>query len=144
MRKNILIVFIIQVILWFLFSVSDYLEENSMFNDASFLLVIISSITIIILYFIFRDDFYYDVRIKKWKELICLWFIWLVQCTIFGSIISSLALNNTWIVHQATGGWEHFLNGIEYPVFAIILALISVLIVFIELIISIVKKVRAK
>lgn len=143
MKKDFLMLFITQVIAWFLFTLSDLIDEHSSEYTEGFALFIICS-AIVVLYFVFRDDFYKDVRIKKWKELICLLFIWLVQCAIFGGIISSLALNNTWIVHQATGGWEHFLNGIEYPVFAIILALLSVFILFIELIMSIVKKVREK
>lgn len=50
-----------------------------------------------------------------------------------------------WIVPQATGGWEHLLNGIEYMMFAITLAGIPfVAVVLIESVVGIVKVVRKR
>lgn len=50
-----------------------------------------------------------------------------------------------WIVPQATGGWEHLLNGIEYMMFSMTLAGIPfVVVVLIESVIGIVKVVSKK
>ena len=54
-------------------------------------------------------------------------------------------MNEMWIVPQATGGWEHLLNGIEYMMFAITLAGIPfVAVVLIESVVGIVKVVRKR
>lgn len=47
-------------------------------------------------------------------------FIWLAMGAAFGGVIGTLAVNNMWIVPQAQGGWENFLNGIEYWIFGIL------------------------
>ena len=64
---------------------------------------------------------------------------------ILGFLIGVLVTNEMWIVPQATGGWEHFLNGIEYMMFAITLAGIPfVAVVLIESVVGIVKAVRKR
>ena len=64
---------------------------------------------------------------------------------ILGFLIGVLVTNEMWIVSQATGGWEHFLNGIEYMMFAITLAGIPfVAVVMIESVVGIVKAVRKR
>ena len=64
---------------------------------------------------------------------------------ILGFLIGVLVTNGMWIVPQATGGWEHFLNGIEYMMFAITLAGIPfVAVVLIESVVGIVKAVRKR
>ncbi len=64
---------------------------------------------------------------------------------ILGFLIGVLVTNEMWIVPQATGGWEHFLNGIEYMMFAITLAGIPfVAVVMIESVVGIVKAVRKR
>ncbi|MCQ2497214.1 MAG: hypothetical protein MJ131_11560 [Lachnospiraceae bacterium] len=48
--------------------------------------------------------------------------LWLGASVLLGVVIVTLVINNVWIVHQATGGWENFLNGIEYFLFGMLWA----------------------
>lgn len=40
---------------------------------------------------------------------------------VFSVIINVAVINEWWFIKQATGGWENFLNGIEYFGFALFL-----------------------
>lgn len=45
--------------------------------------------------------------------------IWLGVSVAISVLIVTLVVNDLWLVKQATGGWENFLNGIEYFIFSI-------------------------
>ena len=52
---------------------------------------------------------------------------------------------NNWIVHQDTDGWEHFLNGLEYPLFGFMLVVGFVITaVLCEAVIGIVNYIKKK
>lgn len=88
-----------------------------------------------------KGTFPKEVRLKD-VAIICA--AWMICGLILGFLIGALVLNEMWIVSQATG-WEHFLNGIEYMMFAITLAGIPfVAVVLIESVIGIVKAVRKR
>ena len=44
---------------------------------------------------------------------------WSLVSGLFGVLINVAVANEWWFVKQATGGWENFLNGIEYGLFAL-------------------------
>ena len=53
---------------------------------------------------------------------------WIGTTAAFGVPVVYLAINNRWLVPQAQGGWEHFLNGIEYWLFGVLFIVEPVLI----------------
>ena len=134
MKKKILICLVVQFICWGMMTLSDYMEET--YND-SYNLVVVFAVPLIcvILYIIFRK-WIYDNQIVRLKDVAIICAAWM---------IGALVINEMWIVPQATGGWEHLLNGIEYMMFAITLAGIPfVAVVLIESVIGIVKVVSKK
>lgn len=61
---------------------------------------------------------------KGWKYKVLTKLMWLGICAVFTFVITILVCMNLWIVPQAQGGWENFLNGIEYPIFGFLFTLI--------------------
>ena len=129
MKKKILICLVVQLICWSIMTLSDYMEEMN--NDSNNLFVVFAVPSVcVVLYIIFRRWIYDNQRVRL-KDVAIICVAWLI----FG----------LWIVPQATGGWEHLLNGIEYMMFAITLAGIPfVAVVLIESVIGIVKVVSKK
>lgn len=143
MKKKILICLVVQLICWSIMTLSDYMEET--YND-SYNLVVVFAVPLIciILYIIFRK-WIYDNQIVRLKDVAIICAAWMISGLILGFLIGALVINEMWIVPQATGGWEHLLNGIEYMMFAITLAGIPfVAVVLIESVIGIVKVVSKK
>ena len=143
MKKKILICLVVQFICWGMMTLSDYMEET--YND-SYNLVVVFAVPLIcvILYIIFRK-WIYDNQIVRLKDVAIICAAWMISGLILGFLIGALVINEMWIVSQATGGWEHLLNGIEYMMFAITLAGIPfVAVVLIESVIGIVKVVSKK
>lgn len=143
MKKKILICLIAQLICWSVMTLSDYMEET--YND-SYNLVVVFAVPLIcvVLYIIFRR-WIYDYRMVGLKDVAIICVMWLICGLILGLLVSAMITNEMWIVPQATGGWEHLLNGIEYMMFAMTLAGIPfVAAVLIESIIGIVKAVRKR
>lgn len=143
MKKKILLCLIAQLICWSIMTLSDYIEET--YND-SYNLVVVFAVPLIcvILYIIFRK-WIYDNQIVRLKDVAIICAAWMICGLILGFLIGALVMNEMWIVPQATGGWEHLLNGIEYMMFAITLAGIPfVAVVLIESVVGIVKVVRKR
>ena len=119
-------------------TMSDYMEET--YND-SFNLIVVFAVPMmcVVLYIIFRR-LIYDNQMVRLKDVVIICETWLICGLILGFLIGALVTNQMWIVSQATGGWEHLLNGIEYMMFAVTLAGIPfVAVVLIESVIGIVK-----
>ena len=138
MKKKILLCLIAQLICWSIMTLSDYIEET--YND-SYNLVVVFAVPLIcvILYIIFRK-WIYDNQIVRLKDVAIICAAWMICGLILGFLIGALVMNEMWIVPQATGGWEHLLNGIEYMMFAITLAGIPfVAVVLIESVVGIEK-----
>lgn len=143
MKKKILICLIAQIICWGMMTLSDYMEET--YNDSYNVAVVFAvPLICVILYIIFRK-WIYDNQIVRLKGVAIICAAWMICGLIMGFLISVLVTNEMWIVPQATGGWEHLLNGIEYMMFAITLAGIPfVAVVLIESVVGIVKVVRKR
>lgn len=160
MKKKILLCLIAQLICWGIMTMSDYMEET--YND-SFNLIVVFAVPMmcVVLYIIFRR-LIYDNQMVRLKDVVIICETWLICGLILGFLIGALVNNQMWIVSQkgrirgnmkrlsvnnqmwivsqATGGWEHLLNGIEYMMFAVTLAGIPfVAVVLIESVIGIVK-----
>lgn len=143
MKKKILICLVVQLICWSIMTLSDYMEEMN--NDSNNLFVVFAVPSVcVVLYIIFRRWIYDNQRVRL-KDVVIICVAWLIFGLIFGLGISVLVNNEMWIVPQATGGWEHLLNGIEYMMFSMTLAGIPfVAVVLIESVIGIVKVVSKK
>ena len=136
MKKKILICLIVQIICWSIMTLSDYMEE--IYND-SYNLVVVFAVPLICVKWI------YDNQIVRLKDVAIICAAWMICGLILGFLIGALVINEMWIVPQATGGWEHLLNGIEYMMFVITLAGIPfAAVVLIESVIGIVKAVRKR
>ena len=63
------------------------------------------------------------IRVKEcpasFRRILILTGEWIGTGLALGVPITVLVGNNKWIIPQAQGGWEHFLNGIEYGLFGI-------------------------
>lgn len=143
MKKKILLCLIAQLICWGIMTMSDYMEET--YND-SFNLIVVFVVPLMcgVLYIIFRR-WIYDNQMVRLKDVVIICETWLICGLILGFLIGALVNNQMWIVSQATGGWEHLLNGIEYMMFAVTLAGIPfVAVVLIESFIGIVKLLRSR
>lgn len=143
MKKKILLCLIAQLICWGIMTMSDYMEET--YND-SFNLIVVFAVPLmcVVLYIIFRR-WIYDNQMVRLKDVVIICETWLICGLILGFLIGALVTNQMWIVSQATGGWEHLLNGIEYMMFAMTLAGIPfVTVVLIESVIGIVKLLRSR
>ena len=131
MKKKILICLVVQLICWSIMTLSDYMEEMN--NDSNNLFVVFAVPSVcVVLYIIFRRWIYANQMVRL-KDVVIICMTWLICGLIFGLGISVLVNNEMWIVPQATGGWEHLLNGIEYMMFSMTLAGIPfVVVVLIE------------
>lgn len=136
MKKKILLSLIAQLICWSIMTLADYMEET--YNDSYNVAVVFAvPLICVILYIIFRK-WIYDNQIVRLKDVAIICAAWMICGLILGFLIGVLVTNEMWIVPQATGGWEHFLNGIEYMMFAMTLAGIPfVAVVLIEVVIGI-------
>ncbi len=108
------------VLSWGLFSLEDYLWEYVDSGDYFFSFWGMPIIACI-LYFYFRKRIF-RLQSITWKGNAVFFLIWFVVSLVFGFVITLMTCEyNNWIVRQHTGGWEYFLNGIEYPLFGILL-----------------------
>lgn len=116
--KKIGIVVVTQAIGWGIISLVDFYTEITR-NDVIYPAVFGVPAMCLVLYLILRRKIYgvQASRLEKWKFI----GIWFGVSLMLGVMITFMTCEwNNWIVHQATGGWENFLNGIEYPLFGII------------------------
>lgn len=136
--KKIGIAIVTQTIGWGILSLVDYYTEVTR-NDVIYPVVFGLPAICLVLYFIFRGKIYdgQTSGAEKWKFI----GIWFGISLILGLIITFMTCEwNNWIVHQATGGWENFLNGIEYPLFGIIFGpFLSLIVGLFEAVIALVK-----
>lgn len=136
MKKKILICLIAQIICWGMMTLSDYMEET--YNDSYNLVVVFAVPLVCVALYIICRRWIYDDQLVRLKDVAIICVTWLICGLILGFLIGALVTNEMWIVPQATGGWEHLLNGIEYMMFAMTLAGIPfVAVVLIEAVIGI-------
>lgn len=126
---RILIVLVVQLIAWGIMTLTDLYEETTN-NQYEMVTIILVPCLIVLFYLIYRKRLYAYQEVK-WKDIGLLQLTWFAFSVAFGIIISVLVGQNLWIVHQATGGWENFLNGIEYAIFAVFLCLLPMFLVLI-------------
>ncbi len=119
-RKNILaVVLFFNIVAWTLLTISDAIEEQKDSGQSiTWLLVYAMPIMMCILFVICEVKGLVNGASAKGKVTNII--IWFVCGSIFSVVIGMSVNNNNWIVKQATGGWEHFLNGIEYMIMGVL------------------------
>lgn len=111
MKQSIRLYIIMNLAAWALFSLVDYIEETTN-NDFEVVALIFLLVIVCVTYCIF--EFKTERLRRPFKEKAIDKLIWIGISSAFAVLICYLLLNNIWIVKQAQGGWEHFLNGVEY------------------------------
>lgn len=122
--KKIASILILQLFGWAIITYWDYCSENDMIRSDNYLALAIIGGTILItgvyLYMKIKQDFSYSLRTNL--PDVAAWVLGGIGFTI---LVMALMENDLWLVPQATGGWEHFLNGIEYFLFGAFLTIVT-------------------
>lgn len=127
MLQNVSIMLAVQAIAWAGFTAVDFVEETAS-NDFQLIAVLgIPIIAAVVYFFIRKWKWQPDTRCGKWIALILL--CWLGMTAGITTFVMILINHDSWIVHQAREGWEHFLNGLEYAAFGAALAVIPIVLV---------------
>lgn len=123
---DIVYVLISHIVSWMLFSATDYLAEEWTTQDA--MAVFLFSVAFLNLAaYIIRDLKIRKGRAADAKEMLVFSAEWLGIGGLLSVLVCLLVFQNRWIVEQAVGGFENFLNGLEYPVFAVFLVFFSLI-----------------
>ncbi|MBR6536518.1 MAG: hypothetical protein IKT67_04900 [Lachnospiraceae bacterium] len=108
------------VIGWAIFTFSDFLEETG--NESSFMGFVFWGVPAAVgLAYIIRNLMVRKEGPDSVKECLKNAGKWLLVSGVIGVGINVAVIFDRWFVKQATGGWENFLNGIEYALFALFL-----------------------
>lgn len=111
---------ITNIIGWTIFTFSDYLEETG--NGDSFMWIVLWGVPSVVgLAYIVRNLMVRKEGADTVKECLKNAGKWLLVSGVIGVGIHVALAFDLWFVKQATGGWENFLNGIEYALFALFL-----------------------
>ena len=112
--------FVANLIGWTILTFSDYLDETT--TSGVYMMRVIWGVPALVgVAYIIRNL----MRRKEGADSIrgCLKDAgkWLLVSGVIGVVVNVFVVNEWWFVKQATGGWENFLNGIEYFLFALFL-----------------------
>lgn len=118
MKKEWLFVLICHIVNWLVFSATDYLAEEWDAGMPMFILLYGVAFFNLAVYIV-RDVKCKKGRCATAKEMLIFSAEWLGIGSVLGCVICLLVFRNKWIVLQAVGGFENFLNGIEYALFGI-------------------------
>ena len=128
-RKNAITILLVQLIAWAGFTITDFVEEITS-NDFELIAAFGIPIAVVVIYALMRkQNWQPGLKYGKWVALILLY--WLAMTLGVTVVVMRLVNQNKWIVPQATGGWENFLNGLEYYLFGIMLAVIPIVLILV-------------
>lgn len=115
-KKTTCMYFICNLVGWSVITCFDWMEEKY-HQNYTMIGIFALSIIIGVLYIIYQIKTG-DIK-EAFLQKLMYKFIWLAMGAVFGFVIGILVADNKWIVPQAQGGWENFLNGIEYWIFGV-------------------------
>lgn len=121
MKRTILYCIVLHVIEWGIFLLSDYYEEHTSTHDVSAWASLLLPVVSVLALFQFRKRLYADSGFqKKWHYTFGLAAVWFAVTGL--AVIAELSLleADKFPVEQIHGGWDWFLNGIEYGFFPIL------------------------
>lgn len=126
-RKNVITILLVQLVAWAGITMVDFVEEITS-KDFEVIAILGIPIAAAVVYaFVRKRNWEPDLKYGKWIALTLLG--WLGMTAGITTVVMMLVNRNNWIVPQARGGWEHFLNGIEYGLFGIMLAVIPIVLI---------------
>lgn len=142
-RKNAITFLLVQLIAWAGFTMVDFIEETTSNNFEDIAVFGIPIAVVAVYAFVRKQNWQPDLKYGKRVALILLY--WLGMTAGVTAVVMKLIDQDKWIVYQAAGGWEHFLNGLEYAVFGIMLAVIPIVLVSVgELLVWVIIKGKRK
>ncbi len=112
--------FVANLIGWTILTFSDYLDETTT-NGVYMMNVIWGVPALVCVAYIIWDLMQRKEGADTIKECLKRAGKWLLVSGVIGVVINIAVADEWWLVKQATGGWENFLNGIEYALFALFL-----------------------
>ncbi len=133
-------VIILQIIAWGVFTLCD---ETIFASDEQIALIIgiIFLISILILYFIYINKYIKKYNLHNTRFNSFLFILWSIIS--FLSLNGMLSLVNKKALHVCEGtGWSCFLNGIEYGIYGICMLIIAGIIVLIQFIKTLFKRIN--
>ncbi len=120
---------LVQLLVWAGFTGLDVLDETWLHSTDLFAVYFFAApILISLLYLRYRPRLHTE-QWKSWQNTLFCLGIWILETAAIGFPVGYLVNYNRWIVPQATGGWENFLNGIEYLMFPFFCAGIPLIII---------------
>ena len=123
---------IFQAICWGCFIVFD---EIGIFDEFTALILgIIVLIGFLIYYFIYSNKYLIKNNLKVLKFDIIIFIFWIVM-TIGMTYFTIYLVDIGYLHYCGEGGWDCFLNGIEYLLYGVCVILLPVVIIFIKIII---------
>ena len=115
MGTDIMLITLMQILSWAVLTLADYIEETTS-NDFLLITELVLPALMAVMYIIFQSKIH-GTSGSRVKNALSVLGLWSLENIILGIFIISLLNNNQWLVYQKRGGWENFMNGIEYGVF---------------------------
>lgn len=137
--KQFKIVTLAQLIAWTLLTLGDYIEETFSSDVLLSLALLVIPPAIAILYLIFKGTIH-NSEIPGWVNTLYILGMWIVETFIMRVLTIALVTHDRWIVHQETDGWENFLNGFEYLLFAFLLRTVPIIIIFLWYLLTLLRR----
>ncbi len=110
--------FVANLIGWAILTFLDYMDETTVYGV--YMLRVIWGVPALVgVAYIIRNLMQRKDGADSIKECMKNAGKWLLISGVFGVVINVAVANESWVIKQATDGWENFLNGIEYALFAL-------------------------
>lgn len=126
-RKNVITILLVQLIAWTSITMVDFVEETTSKDFEAIAILGIPIAAAAVYAFVRKGNQEPDLKYGKWIALTLLG--WLGMTAGITTVVMLLVNRNNWIVPQDREGWEHFLNGMEYGLFGIMLAVIPIVLI---------------
>lgn len=126
-RKNVITILLVQLIAWTGITMVDFVEETTSKDFEAIAILGIPIAAAAVYAFVRKGNQEPDLKYGKWIALTLLG--WLGMTAGITTVVMLLVNRNNWIVPQDREGWEHFLNGMEYGLFGIMLAAIPIVLI---------------
>lgn len=110
------VVTVAQMVSWVVFILGDYVDEAISDSSLLFTAIVVQPFAMPVLYLVFKKRIHYH-EIPGWVNTLTALAIWDAENICLAMASSALMAHGMWFIHQAYGGWDDFLNGIEYMIF---------------------------
>ena len=129
-----------QIVCWGSFILFD--ENSFMDEGAAIICGIIILIGVLVFYLLKVNKYLKKNNFKPLMFNIILFIFWVISSFAMTALL--LELVNNGYLHVCSGGWDCFLNGIEYPIYGFFMVVLGIVILLINIIILIYKFINKK